>query len=79
MSPVQGLEGRAYSVEEKETFARDRQSHLEYRKEIEGALNGTFAIFLQNTQAQNVAREYNLKQMREKLHNPYLEEKLIPE
>ncbi|KAH0845024.1 hypothetical protein AYO21_04055 [Fonsecaea monophora] len=78
VSPVQGLEGRTYSREERESFARDKGKLLEYRKGIESALNSQFAIFLQNTQVQRDTRQHMQKQMSEKLHDPVLEDKLIP-
>lgn len=51
----------------------------EYRKDIERGLNGQFGIFLKNTKPNNDTHAYMLQQMKEKLHNQYLEERLIPQ
>jgi hypothetical protein len=41
-------------------------------------LNGQFGIFLKDTKPNNDTHDYMLSQMKEKLQNPYLEERLIP-
>lgn len=79
VSPVQGLEQHRFSEQEKRDFA-NKPGHLtEYRKVIETGLNGQFGIFLKDNKVNIDTREYMLAQMKEKLNNPYLEEKLIPE
>jgi len=74
-----GLEQHIYSKEEREDFEKNPGSLTEYRKGIERGLNGQFGIFLKNTQTNNDTHEYMLTQMRSKLQNKYLEERLIPE
>jgi cation diffusion facilitator CzcD-associated flavoprotein CzcO len=79
VSPVQGLEQHVFSSQEKQEFV-DKSGHLlEYRKGVETGLNGQFAIFLKNTQLNNETHDYMKEQMKKKLHDEYLENKLIPE
>jgi len=78
VSPVQGLEGHTYSDEEKRDFAQKPGVLTEYRKGIERGLNGQFGIFLKNAKPNIDTHEYMLGQMKEKLQNQYLEERLIP-
>ncbi|KAK1767240.1 putative sterigmatocystin biosynthesis monooxygenase stcW [Phialemonium atrogriseum] len=79
VSPVQGLEQHLYSEEEKAEFVNTPDALLKYRKIIETGLNGMFGIFLKGNKVNNDTREYMLAQMKEKLNDPYLEKKLIPE
>ncbi|KAF2404127.1 FAD/NAD(P)-binding domain-containing protein [Trichodelitschia bisporula] len=78
VSPVQGLEQHVYSDEEKREFASKPGVLLEYRKKVERGMNGQFGIFLKNTNVNNDTRAYMLEQMRSKLPDPFLQEKLIP-
>ena len=78
VSPVQGLEQHIYTEEERWDFARKPEVLTEYRKSIERGLNGQFGIFLKNSKPNNDTREYFLSQMRDKLQNKYLEDRLIP-
>jgi hypothetical protein len=79
VSPVQGLEQHIYSAEERRDFEQKPGVLTEYRKNIERGLNGQFGIFLKNTRPNLDTREYFIEQMKEKLHNQYLEERLIPQ
>lgn len=79
VSPVQGLEQHVYTPQELHDFATKPQELLAYRKNIESGLNGQFALFLKDTTTQNDTRAYMLDQMRAKLNNKFLEEKLIPD
>ena len=79
VSPVQGLEQHIYTAEEKADFAIKPNVLTEYRKAIERGLNGQFGIFLKNTKPNNDTHAYMLEQMKSKLSNKYLEERLIPE
>ncbi|KFZ00448.1 hypothetical protein V498_00072 [Pseudogymnoascus sp. VKM F-4517 (FW-2822)] len=79
VSPVQGLEGHVYSPEELHDFATKPGTLTEYRKNIERGLNGQFGIFLKGAQPNVDTRKYMLEQMKEKINNKYLEEKLIPD
>ena len=79
VSPVQGLEQHVYTAQELHDFKTKPEVLLEYRKNIESGLNGQFALFLKDTATQNDTRTYMLDQMRTKLSNKFLEEKLIPE
>lgn len=74
-----GLEQHIFTSEEKHTFATKPGFLLEYRKGIERGLNGQFGNFLKHSQMQKDTRNYLTRQMKEKLHNPMLEECLIPQ
>lgn len=78
MSPIQGLEQHVFSDQERFEFATKPGVLLEYRKNVERGLNGQFGVFLKGTTANNETEAYMKSQMQEKLHNPYLEEHLIP-
>lgn len=78
VSPVQGLEQHVYSDEERRDFEREPRVLTQYRKNIERGLNGQFSIFLKDTKPNHDTREYFLSQMKDKLQNRYLEERLIP-
>lgn len=78
ISPVQGLEGHTYTAEEHNDFENKPGYLTSYRQDIERGLNGQFGIFLRDTKPNNDTRAYFLEQMKEKLQNKYLEERLIP-
>ena len=78
MSPVQGLKQHVFSDQERCEFATKPGVLLEYRRNVERGLNGQFGIFLKGTTTNNETEAYIKSQMQEKLHNPYLEERLIP-
>ncbi|KAE9978465.1 hypothetical protein EG328_001463 [Venturia inaequalis] len=79
VSPVQGLEQHVFTEHEKYEFANNPSVLLEYRKNVERGLNGQFGIFLKDTKTNTDTHSYMKKQMKEKLHNEFLEEKLIPD
>lgn len=79
VSPVQGLEQHAFTPQELHDFAHKPGALLEYRKQVETGLNGQFSLFLKNTTTQNDTRAYMVEQMKQKLNNKFLEEKLIPD
>lgn len=68
-----------FSPQERHDFINKPGALLEYRKNIETGLNGQFSLFLKDTKTQNETRAYMIQQMKEKLNNKYLEEKLIPD
>jgi hypothetical protein len=76
---VQGLEQHVFSDQERLEFATKPGVLLDYRKKVERGLNGQFAIFLKDTKTNNDTHDYMRGQMKDKLQNTYLEEKLIPE
>jgi len=78
VSPVQGLEQHVFSEHEKYEFATKPGALTEYRRNIERGLNGQFGIFLKDSNVNSETEAYFRQQMTEKLHNSYLEEKLIP-
>lgn len=79
VSPMPGLEPRTFTEEEKHDFDTKPGVLLSYRKELERSLNGAFPLFLRDSELQQTTRGFMLQQMQEKLHNPYLEAKLIPQ
>lgn len=79
VSPVQGLEQHVYSQTERSDFVNKPGTLLNYRKQIESGLNGQFGIFLKQNKVNEDTHTYMLQQMKEKLHDGFLEEKLIPE
>jgi cation diffusion facilitator CzcD-associated flavoprotein CzcO len=72
------LEQHVFSDAERLDFATKPGKLLEYRKGVERGLNGQFGIFLKDTQTNNETEAYFREQMKEKLHNDYLEERLVP-
>jgi cation diffusion facilitator CzcD-associated flavoprotein CzcO len=79
VSPVQGLEQHVFTPEERRDFAERPGALLEYRKGIEGGLNAQFGIFLKRNKLNDDTHAYMLAQMKDKLRDAYLEEKLIPD
>jgi cation diffusion facilitator CzcD-associated flavoprotein CzcO len=79
VSPVQGLEQHVFSEQEKHEFATKPNVLLDYRKNVERGLNGQFGLFLKNSVPNNDTHTYMMDQMKQKLNNEYLEEKLIPQ
>jgi hypothetical protein len=78
VSPVRGLEQHVFSAQELADFATKPGILTAYRKEVESRLNGQFGIFLKDTKTNGDTHEYVLSQMKEKLRNEFLEERLIP-
>lgn len=79
MSPVQGLEQHLFTDEELSNFVNNPAALTAYRKEVESGLNGQFGIFLKNNKVNQDTHAYMMEQMKEKLGDKYLEEKLIPD
>ncbi|ROT36327.1 FAD/NAD(P)-binding domain-containing protein [Sodiomyces alkalinus F11] len=79
VSPVQGMEQHKYTPEERRAFAEKPGALLDYRKNIESGLNGQFGIFLKENRVNIDTHAYMKQQMKEKLNNAFLEEKLIPD
>ncbi|PGG97445.1 hypothetical protein AJ79_09206 [Helicocarpus griseus UAMH5409] len=70
-----------YSEEQKEKFRNNPELLVEYRQEIDQAINGRFPNFYKGSEAQKMSREIVEKGMRERLSkmDPELREKLIPD
>lgn len=79
VSPVQGLEQHVFTPQELHDFANTPGTLLQYRKQVETGLNGQFSLFLKGTKTQDDTRAYMIGQMKEKLNNKLLEDKLIPD
>jgi cation diffusion facilitator CzcD-associated flavoprotein CzcO len=78
VSPAQGLEQHCFSDEEMRKFAETPGALLAYRKRIESGLNGQFGLFLRDSRVNRDTQAYMERQMREKLGDGALAEKLIP-
>lgn len=76
---MQGLEQHLFTPEELNEFHNKPGALTAYRKSVETGLNAQFGIFLKNNQVNIDTHNYMLAQMKEKLGNQFLEEKLIPE
>ncbi|KAI9766003.1 MAG: hypothetical protein M1840_007010 [Geoglossum simile] len=74
----QGLHQHMYTAEEKQAFATEPGALLAYRKAIERAINQSWPLFVQSTKLQADTFVRMSGEMREKLKNPELEEKIIP-
>ena len=68
-----------YSEEEKREFAEKPETLSKLRKANESGLNSMFGVYLKNTQIQNEMKANMVSQMKDKLRNQFLEEKLIPQ
>jgi hypothetical protein len=79
VSPVQGLDQHLFTDEEIDTFVNKPGALTEYRKGIESGLNAQFGIFLKDNKVNQDTHAHMLQQMKQKLGNKYLEEKLIPD
>jgi cation diffusion facilitator CzcD-associated flavoprotein CzcO len=79
VSPVQGLEQHVFTDQERLEFATKPGVLTDYRKNVERGLNGQFGIFLKDTNVNNETEKYMRQQMKDKLQNDFLEQKLIPD
>jgi cation diffusion facilitator CzcD-associated flavoprotein CzcO len=79
VSPVQGLEQHEFTPDELDAFVNKPGALTAYRKNVESGLNGQFGIFLKNSRVNQDTHAYMLDQMRQKLGDAYLEERLIPD
>lgn len=74
-----GFLPRKFSEAERAEFAQNEDKLLAYRRWIDHNQNKAFPLFIDNTEAQSLTREYFVASMKERLKDQYLEEKLIPE
>lgn len=79
ISPVQGLNQHIFSAQELDAFANKPGSLTTYRKSNEDGVNSLWPLYVKGSQMQEAARKAMLKQMKEKLRDPYLESKLVPD
>lgn len=71
---------RYYQPEEIQRFVDDPQYHLQYRKRIEHGINLGFAVFYKDSQASQIAKQYMVGAMKQRLQNhPELCKRLIPD
>ncbi|KAF8809499.1 FAD/NAD(P)-binding domain-containing protein [Phlegmacium glaucopus] len=78
VSPVQGLEQRYYSEEERREFETDPDALLKYRKLQESTLNSAFSLFISNSDIQKGYFLDMVGKMKGKLQNETLEQLVIP-
>lgn len=68
-----------FSEEETESWSKDPEAYLAYRKEIENELNARFRLYVAASPSQKLARDFSEKQMIAKLAGkPELADKLVP-
>lgn len=79
VSPPFGTEQHIYTREELKSFVDHPETLIDLRKANETGLNSMFGLYLQDTQTQKDMKSNFIEQMKGKLNDSYLEEKLIPE
>ncbi|KAF9893699.1 hypothetical protein FE257_009867 [Aspergillus nanangensis] len=79
VSPTLGMELREYTDDEKRQFRDEPGTLLEMRRNAERAMCAVFPLMIQGSMSQKVTTEYMQEQMRVKLNNEALAEKLIPD
>lgn len=67
-----------YTEEEKQRFRNDPEFSLSTRKKMETAFNKLFSAFIKGSEQQNTLRNALEKSMKTLVHDPALQEKLIP-
>ncbi|KAK6205760.1 hypothetical protein LQW54_008244 [Pestalotiopsis sp. IQ-011] len=84
ITPPIGLEREAesanplYTEEEKTRFKQNASYYLHVRKGLESRFNGMFRAFVKNTTEQEALRAELTKNMKTRIQDPVLQEKLIP-
>ena len=77
---IGGKTQHIYTDEEKQKFREDPEALHEYRKKIQAGSNRSFDMFVKNSQAQTLARQYTAGMMKKRLDNDEdLARKLTPE
>ncbi len=79
VTPLRGFEQHVYTKEEKAEFEREPQVLLDWRKNAEANVNRIFPMFLKGSRMQERTKKAVTKQMSERLRDPRLREKLVPE
>lgn len=74
-----GFEARVFEEDEKRAFTADPAKHLEYRKHIEGSGNAIFPLFLQESEAQQQAKQFFSQSMQSQISDAGYKERLVPE
>lgn len=72
------MDQHVYTKDEIEEFIRKPEVLSGVRKANESGLNSMFGLYLKNTQIQNDMKINMQTQMKEKLKDNFLEQKLIP-
>jgi cation diffusion facilitator CzcD-associated flavoprotein CzcO len=76
--PIRGMTQHYYTEKEIDEFAKKPGHLLEHRKKYQASTSGNFDLFIKGSQTQKDARSRMEQHMREKLQDPALEERLIP-
>ncbi|KAE8331443.1 hypothetical protein BDV39DRAFT_189838 [Aspergillus sergii] len=79
VSPSLGMEPHVYTEEEKRTFEEKPQVLLNMRKQTERAMATGFSLLIQESVTQKGTVQYMTEQMKQKINNDELAEKLIPD
>lgn len=79
VSPTLGMELHVYSDEEKKKFCEDPNTWLQMRKATEKAMANIFPILIKGSATQTATVQYIEQQMRIKLKDEDLANKLIPD
>lgn len=78
ISPVRGLDQHVFSAEELKEFASESDSLLKYRKTNEDGINSLWPLYLRGSEMQTAAKKAMKQQMKQKLQNSELEQRLLP-
>ena len=68
-----------YTPDERAKFENEPGALLKYRKDTEMSMNALFPTFIADSESQRNTRNFMMQQMKDKLRNPELEAKLIPD
>lgn len=79
VSPTLGMEPHVYTEEEKQAFKEKPDILLEMRKQTEKGMASAFPLLLQGSATQDQTVQYMQQQMKQKINNDELAEKLIPD
>ena len=73
-----GTDNPEYTNDQVGSFVKDPQSHIDLRKGIEGFMNSTYPFLLQGTDAHKQMRDYMEEQMKKRIVDTELRERLVP-
>lgn len=79
VTPLRGFGQHVYSDREKDEFTNEPGALLAWRKNAETNVNLIFPMFLNGSKLQEMTKRAVTKQMQQKLADPELQKKLIPD
>ncbi|KAI0136173.1 hypothetical protein BJ170DRAFT_600627 [Xylariales sp. AK1849] len=77
--PLRGIEPHVYTQEELDRFANEPGFLLEHRKKYQASTSGVFNLFIRGSETQKTVRDFMEKHMAERILDPALRERLIPQ